>query len=81
MAVEVFNRNDPGLKRWLKEHPDGYVLNCYATGKVHTASCKSYQSAGPRMTHSRAKACSTSKQQLLEHAAQEGIEAIRCERC
>jgi len=51
------------------------------TGKVHTALCKSYQSAGPHKTYTRAKACSTSEQQLFEYAEQHRIDASRCERC
>ena len=42
MAVVVFNHDDEGFKRWLGENPDGYVLNCYRTGKVHSARCMSY---------------------------------------
>jgi hypothetical protein len=80
-VVECFGHNDEGFKRWLDENPDGYVVNCYATGKLHTARCKSYQSAGPRMTFSRPKACSTSKRQLLEFAKQRGIEAMSCQHC
>jgi hypothetical protein len=81
MAVEVIARDDPKFKRWLKERPDGYVLNLYKTGRVHSARCKSYRSAGPRMTYSRAKACSTSERQLFEFAEQEGIDATRCALC
>ena len=68
MAVVVFHQDDEGFKRWLDEHPDGYVLNCYKTGRVHSARCKSYRSAGPRMTYTRPKACSTSERQLFEYA-------------
>jgi hypothetical protein len=78
MAVVVFDHDDKGFKRWLEEHPDGYVLNWYRTGRVHSARCKSYQSAGPHMTHSRAKACSTSERQLFKYAEQHSIDAIRC---
>ncbi len=81
MAVVVFARDDERFKRWLDEHPDGYVLNCYKTGRVHSAHCKSYRSAGPLMTHSRAKACSTSERQLFEYADQHHIDATRCELC
>ena len=81
MAVEPFYKKDPEFKHWLEEHPGGYVLNCYKTGKLHTALCKSYRSAGPRMTYTRPKACSTSLRQLLEYAAREGIEANRCQQC
>ena len=80
-VVECYDRDDEGFKRWLGENPNGYVLNCYATGKLHTAGCKSYRSAGPRMTYKRPKACSTSKRQLLEFAKQSGIEAVRCQLC
>ncbi|MBA2715214.1 MAG: hypothetical protein H0U55_16900 [Rubrobacteraceae bacterium] len=81
MAVEVFDHDEKGFKRWLEEHPDGYVLNCYKTGRLHSARCKSYQSAGPRMTYTRAKACSPSERQLFQYAAQHGIETARCELC
>ena len=81
MAVVVFDHDDAGFLRWLEEHPDGYVLNCYKTGRVHSARCKSYRSAGPRMTYSRAKACSTSERQLFEYAEQQRIDATRCELC
>ncbi len=77
----VFDHDDAGFLRWLEEHPDGYVLNCYKTGRVHSARCKSYRSAGPRMTYSRAKACSTSEQQLFKYAKQQRIDATRCELC
>jgi hypothetical protein len=80
-VVEPFRCNDEGFKRWLDDNPDGYVLNCYATGKVHSARCPSFQSAGPRMTFSRPKACSASVQQLFKYAAQHGIDAARCQRC
>lgn len=80
-VVDVYASDDRGFKRWLRENPNGYVLNCYKTGKVHSASCKSYQSAGPRMTYTRAEACSTSEQQLYKYAAQHGIDAIHCARC
>jgi hypothetical protein len=81
MAVVVFDHDEEGFKRWLREHPDGYILNCYKTGRVHSALCKSYRSVGPRMTHTRAKACSTSEQQLFKFAKQLGIDATRCELC
>jgi hypothetical protein len=81
MAVEVFAHDDARFIRWLDEHPDGYVLNCYSTGRVHSARCKSYRFAGPRMTHSRAKACSTSQRQLYEYAEQRRIYATRCTLC
>ena len=81
MAVVVFDHDDSGFRRWLDEHPDGYVLNCYKTGKLHSALCKSYRSASPHMTHKRAKACSTSEQQLREYAKRHGIDTARCELC
>jgi hypothetical protein len=81
MAVVVFDHDDPGFRRWLDEHPDGYVLNCYKTGKLHSARCKSYRSAGPHMTPTRAKACSASEQQLREYAKRHGIDTARCELC
>ncbi len=81
MAVVVFDRDEAGFLRWLDENPDGYVLNCYATGKLHTARCQSYRSAGPLMTHTRAKACSTSERQLFEYAGQQRIDATRCALC
>lgn len=80
-VVAVFTGDDRGFKRWLRENPNGYVLNCYKTGKVHSASCQSYQSAGPHMTYTRAKACSTSERQLFLYAAQHGIDTVRCELC
>jgi hypothetical protein len=80
-VVKVFDHDDEDFKRWLEEHPDGYVLNCYTTGRMHSARCKSYWSAGPRMTYSRAKACSTSERQLFEYAEQHRIDATRCALC
>ena len=80
-AIALFHNDDVGFERWLEEHPDGYVLNVYRVGRVHTARCKSYRSAGPRMTYTRAKACSTSIQQLFEYAEREGIDATRCALC
>ena len=43
MALEYFYEKDREFEHWLDEHPDGYVLNCYKTGKLHTALCKSYR--------------------------------------
>jgi hypothetical protein len=81
MAVVVFDHDEEGFKHWLGEHPDGYVFNCYKTGRVHSALCKSYRSVGPCMTHAHDKACSTSEQQLFKFAKQLGIDATRCELC
>jgi hypothetical protein len=78
-VVEPFRCNAEGFKRWLDDNPDGYVLNCYATGKVHSARCPSYQVAARRMT-SYVKACSTSKRELFRHVKQQRIEAARCAR-
>ena len=81
MAVELFYEKDTEFKRWLRKNPDGYGLNCYKTGKLHTALCPSYQSAGPRMTYSRAKACSIYEEQLVKYAAQKGYDTKRCMLC
>ena len=81
MAVKYFAHDDSPFERWLKEHPDGYVLNFYttATEKVHSARCPSYQVAARRMT-SYVKACNTSKRELFRHVKQQRIEAARCAR-
>ena len=76
-VVKEYAGDDEGFKRWLEDHPDGYVLDCYRTGKVHSAGCMSYRCAGPRMTFSRAKACSTSERQLYKYAKQHRIDATR----
>ncbi len=81
MGIVVFERDDASFLRWLGEHPDGFVLNCYKTGRVHSALCKSYRTAGTRMTYKRAKACGTSERELFEYAAQHRIDATRCELC
>jgi hypothetical protein len=31
MAVKYFAHDDSPFESWLKEHPDGYVLNFYTT--------------------------------------------------
>ncbi len=80
MAFYFFREKDREFEHWLDEHPDGYVLNCYKTGKLHTALCKSYRVHG-EMTHTRPKACSTSKRPLFKYAAQNGIDTRRCELC
>jgi hypothetical protein len=81
MAVKYFAHDDSPFESWLKEHPDGYVLNFYttATEKVHSARCPSYQVAARRMT-SYVKACSTSKREFFRHVKQQRIEAARCAR-
>ena len=79
--VQEYDGKDKEFERWLEMNPNGYVLNCYNTGKLHTALCKSYRSHGEHMTVTRSKACSTSDPQLLEYAKQEGIEAKRCQLC
>ena len=80
--VKEYENDDTGFKRWLRENRGGFVLNCYNTGKLHTASCNSYQSAGPRMTYTRPKACSTSERELFKYAKREGWEVpLRCQRC
>jgi hypothetical protein len=77
-----YDHNDPGFSTWLGEHPDGYVLNCYNTGKLHTALCDTYRVHGVHMTHKRAKACSTSERELFKYAKQEGWDVpLRCQRC
>lgn len=40
--VQEFDGKDKEFKRWLEDNPNGYVLNCYKTGKLHTARCPSY---------------------------------------
>jgi len=81
MAYEVFCKEAPEFEHWLDEHPDGYVLNCYKTGKLHTAFCTSYRVHG-QMTSKRAKACSTSKRQLYTYAAQKGYDVPEhCQQC
>jgi hypothetical protein len=42
--VQHFVRDDPGYMRWLAQHPDGFVINTYASPsaaylKLHRASC------------------------------------------
>jgi hypothetical protein len=77
-----FKNNDTGFKRWLRDNRNGFVLNGYNTGKIHTASCTSYQAAGPRMTYTRRKVCSTSERELLKYAKREGWEVpLRCQLC
>jgi len=78
---ERYDDDGLGFERWLSENPDGYVLNCYNTGKLHTARCKTYRVHG-KMTRTRPKACSTSKRQLFEYAAQKGWDAPEhCQQC
>ena len=77
-----YKRDDASFKRWLSDNRDGFVLNGYNTGKMHTASCTSYQAAGPRMTYTRRKVCSSSERELLKYAKREGWEVpLRCQRC
>jgi hypothetical protein len=79
---EYYEEDDQGFLTWLGEHPDGYVLNCYNTGKLHTALCKTYRVHGEHMTYKRPKACSTSVKRLLRHAAQKGYDVPeRCQQC
>jgi len=80
-TIELFANDDAGFERWLEEHPEGYVLNIYRTGRVHTARCKSYRSHGEHMTHTRPKVVGGSERQLFEYAAQHHIDATRCELC
>jgi hypothetical protein len=76
-----YDDDDLGFEGWLSENPKGYVLNYYPTGKLHTASCKTYLVHG-KPTHTRPKACSTSKQPLFELAAQKGWDAPEhCQQC
>ena len=48
MEVRRYHEDDEGFKHWLDEHPDGYVLNCYKTGKLHTMETHSWQHSHPR---------------------------------
>ena len=58
-----------------------HYVNCYKTGKLHTALCKSNRSHGQYMTYPRPKAGSTSVKQWFEYAAQEDYDVERCELC
>lgn len=78
---EYYKEDDPGFSSWLGKHPKGYVLNCYNTGKLHTAICKTFQVHG-RMTYKRPKACSTSVPELRKYAKQQGWDTPeRCQQC
>ena len=79
---EYYKEDDLGFSSWLGKHPAGYVLNCYNTGKLHTASCPYLRVHGEKMTHTRHKACSTSVPELRKYAKRQGWEAPEyCQRC
>ena len=70
--VVIFQNDDTGYSNWLKNNPDGFVLNCDNPPKpngyrmLHRATCKTIIPDGIRKwTHSYSKVCSLDKNELI----------------
>ena len=74
--IELFRDAEEDYLRWVREHPEGYVLNTYRTPStsylvLHSAACGTI--ATPKRTNYTTrdyiKACSTNRSELEGWAA------------
>lgn len=89
--MEIFIDDDDGYEHWLSQHPDGFVINTYATPSasylvLHRADCHHIDitrgRAGRRWTHQYLKACSGQRETLMEWSEQAlGAAPTRCRTC
>jgi hypothetical protein len=84
-----FLRNDAGYLEWPAEHPEGFVINTYATPspgyvRLHHASCPSISRLQPGATTftdgQYSKICG-GRAELEEHARHLGGSAQPCPLC
>jgi hypothetical protein len=91
-SIEEFRRNNAGYKRWVEEHPDGYVLNLGLTVSgdldefdyvLHRARCGAVLGAGRDWTGGMSKkVCSVFSASLNAWARQKlGAPGERCSIC
>lgn len=69
--MENFKDDDAGYLRWVEDHSDGYVVNCYRTPspsylKLHRATCRWIQTEKwtNYTTKTYMKVCSSDKAEL-----------------
>jgi hypothetical protein len=89
MDVTWFRHDDAGYYRWLRDHPDGYVVATWIpiTSDVpvlHHAACSHInRDIRPRSwTNSVGKACSDDKDAAVLWVAHQALQPVRsCEHC
>ena len=90
MDVTTFDHDDAGYLAWVREHGNGYVLNCRATPSsdvvvLHRASCPHITVRGSNMehwTHHYIKVCSDRNGPLLAWSKKQiGERPQRCSTC
>ena len=85
--MHAFRRDEPGYRAWLQAHPDGYVVNSYATPSpdylvLHSARCWTIRRNGVNYTSGDyAKTCSESLEELRRWAQELGGELHPCGHC
>jgi hypothetical protein len=72
-----FRNDDAGYRNWLRQHPEGFVLNIERDahyGKLHAATCLGIFPDDDRAyTWSRDKVCSMDRRELERYAANKGL--------
>lgn len=87
--MEKFIDDDSGYKKWIKSHPDGYVLNAQrgtlntCLMKLHQATCYTIKPTPDiRRTHHYIKVCSTDMDEIAAWVrAKYSIEPKGCGTC
>ena len=89
-VISVFDHDEPGYARWLRDHPVGSVLNCDREPKasylmLHRSSCRTISgqpARGTTWTVAYVKVSSDSQAQLDEWArSRTGANPTRCGSC
>lgn len=79
-----FRDNDEGYRRWLGQHPDGFVLNIERDahyGNLHAATCLAITPNDDRdYTRKRDKVCSMDRRGLLRYADRRGLVNFRVDK-
>jgi 4-hydroxy-3-methylbut-2-enyl diphosphate reductase IspH len=84
-----FRDDDAGYRRWLDEHPDGFVINTYAKPsarylKLHCATCPSIsrlQAGAKTFTEGEYSKITGGQRELEEHARSLGGSVDYCPIC
>ncbi|MBI2215727.1 MAG: hypothetical protein HYU51_00365 [Candidatus Rokubacteria bacterium] len=87
--MEIFEDDDEGYLRWLRLHPNGYVLNYKRPPevnvlKLHHSTCGDITGTphrGDLWTVAYGKACSDDRRGLERYARQLGGSALECGNC
>ena len=87
--MQHFVSDDPGYMRWLSQHPNGYVINTYASPsaaylKLHSATCphiSRLQRGATTFTCGEYSKLCGDRTELERHAHRLGGTAQRCTNC